>query len=157
MTQPGQTLSNDLKFSGEELDRRREYDRSRPLERDESRLLISSDKVEGTSVYSADGDKIGSIDHLMIGKRSGRVEYAVMSFGGFLGMGESYHPLPWDALDYDTVKDGYVVDIDMNRLNDAPTDEPVASPDYKRISGDNVLYYFGVSVRSSSSYITESP
>lgn len=144
MTQPGQTLSNDLKFSGEELDRRREYDRSRPLERDESRLLISSDKVEGTQVYSADGEKIGSIDHLMIGKRSGRVEYAVMSFGGFLGMGESYHPLPWDTLDYDTDKDGYVVDIDKNRLKEAPSYTRDAAPDYNRGYGENVYAYYGV-------------
>lgn len=144
MAQPDQTLRNGLAFSGEELDRRREFDRSRPLERDESRLLISSGKVEGTKVYAADGEKIGTIDHLMIGKRSGRVEYAVMSFGGFLGMGGSYHPLPWDALDYDTDRDGYVVDIDKERLMEAPSYTRDARPDYDRSFGENVYAYYGV-------------
>jgi hypothetical protein len=57
----------------------------------------------------------------MVDKRSGKVEYAVMSFGGFLGIGDSYHPLPWESLDYDTRMGGYVVDIDRSRLEGAPT------------------------------------
>ena len=57
----------------------------------------------------------------MIDKRSGKVEYAVMSFGGFLGMGQSYHPLPWQVLDYDERQGGYVVDLDKERLQGAPT------------------------------------
>ena len=56
----------------------------------------------------------------MIDKRSGKVAYAVMSFGGFLGMGESYHPLPWEVLDYDERQGGYVVDLDKERLQNAP-------------------------------------
>jgi PRC-barrel domain len=63
--------------------------------------LISADKVEGTSVYSREGEKLGSIYGLMIDKFSGRVIYAVMSFGGFLGIGDRYHPLPWSVLTYD--------------------------------------------------------
>ena len=64
---------------------------------DETDRLISSDKVEGTTVYNRNGDNIGSINHLMIDKVSGQVEYAVMSTGGFLGIGESYSPVPWHS------------------------------------------------------------
>lgn len=131
-------------YSDSELDKRREYDRSRPLERDETSNLISSGKVEGTPVYNTKGEKLGSVDHMMIGKRSGRVEYAVMSFGGFLGMGEQYHPLPWDVLDYDTDKDGYVVDIDKEKLEKGPTFERDNQPGYDRNYGETVYTYYGV-------------
>lgn len=131
-------------YSDNELDQRREFDRSRPLERDETNKLISSDKVGATSVYSTSGDKLGSIDHLMIGKRSGRVEYAVMSFGGFLGMGESFHPLPWDALNYDTERDGYVVDMDKEKLKSAPSYKKDSEPDWDRNYGQTVYTYYGV-------------
>ena len=132
----GQTLNDD------QLARRRES--QRPLERDETTNLISSDKVEGTPVYATDGDRIGSIDHLMLGKRSGRVEYAVMSFGGFLGLGESYHPLPWDALTYDTAMNGYVVGMHKDQLRDAPYYERDARPPYDRQYGENVYAYYGL-------------
>ena len=79
---------------------------------DETSTLISSDKVEGTAVYNRAGEKLGSIHTLMIDKRSGKVAYAVMSFGGFLGIGDRYHPLPWSVLDYETSQGGYVVDLD---------------------------------------------
>ena len=69
---------------------------------DETSTLISSDKVEGTAVYNREGEKLGSIHTLMIDKVSGKVAYAVMSFGGFLGIGDRYHPLPWSMLDYET-------------------------------------------------------
>jgi sporulation protein YlmC with PRC-barrel domain len=62
--------------------------------------LISSEDVEGVNVYDMQGKKIGEIDHLMIDKISGRVTYAVMSFGGFLGLGHSHYPVPWGALKY---------------------------------------------------------
>ena len=64
--------------------------------------LISSEDVEGTEVYGPDSKNMGQIDHLMIDKGSGRVAYAVMSFGGFLGVGHSHYPVPWGALTFDT-------------------------------------------------------
>src|SRR5947208_12965977 len=94
---------------------------NRPLEADESLSLISSEKVDGTAVYDRNGDRLGTIHHLMIDKFSGQVAYAVMSFGGFLGIGESYHPLPWKVLTYDTRQGGYVVDLDRSRLEGAPS------------------------------------
>lgn len=81
---------------------------------------ICSDKVEGTAVYNDTGDKLGTIDSLMIDKRSGQVRHAVLEFGGFLGLGTDRYPLPWSMLKYDTDRDGYVVPLDKSRLNDAP-------------------------------------
>jgi hypothetical protein len=69
--------------------------------------LIGSDKVEGTSVFGADETQIGSIERVMIDKRSGKVSYAVLSFGGFLGIGDDHYPLPWESLKYDTNLGGY--------------------------------------------------
>lgn len=138
-----QDNSLDSGFTENELAGKGERDRSEPLARDESTNLISSSKVEGTAVYATDGEKIGHIDHLMIGKRSGQVEYAVMSFGGFLGVGERYHPLPWDALEYDTDRGGYVVNIDKNRLQDAPSYEEDQRPLFDRQYGESVYNYYG--------------
>jgi hypothetical protein len=78
------------------------YVAGRPVDVDETNRLISSDKVDGTDVYSRNGDHLGTVHDVMIDKRTGQVEYAIMSFGGFLGIGESYHPLPWRTLTYDT-------------------------------------------------------
>lgn len=137
-------LHNDTRYSDAELDRRREFDRSRPVERDETSALISSDKVEGTKVYSTNGDDLGHISHVMLGKRSGRVEYAVMNFGSFLGMGGSYHPLPWDVLDYDTNRGGYVVNIDKEQLRDAPSYNESSEPAFDRQYGESVYAYYGL-------------
>ena len=87
---------------------------------DETDRLISSEKVDGTAVYNRNGDRLGTVDHLMIDKFMGQVEYAVMSFGGFLGMGESYNPVPWRSLTYDVNLGGYVIDTDRSRLESAP-------------------------------------
>jgi sporulation protein YlmC with PRC-barrel domain len=97
---------------------------------DETDRLISSEKVEGTTVYNRSGDNIGSIDHLMIDKISGQVEYAVMSTGGFLGIGESYSPVPWDSLVYDESLGGYVIDADRARLEKAPRFTQNAQPNW---------------------------
>ena len=82
--------------------------------------LISSEDVKGANVYGLDDGKIGEIDHLIIDKVSGRVVYAVMSFGGFLGLGHSHYPLPWAALKYDTALDGYRTGVTEQQLKDAP-------------------------------------
>ena len=83
--------------------------------------LIASDKVEGTAVYDRNGTKLGSVYNFMVEKRSGKVAYAVMSFGGFLGMGSNYHPLPWNQLTYEPAQGGYVVDLTKEQLEGAPT------------------------------------
>lgn len=88
-----------------------------------TRNLVSSQDVNGTEVYARNGDHIGTIDHLMIDKQSGRVGYAVMGFGGFLGMGEETYPVPWNALSYDTSKGGFVTDITKEQVEGAPRPE----------------------------------
>ncbi|WIM12381.1 PRC-barrel domain-containing protein [Enhydrobacter sp.] len=98
--------------------------------------LIAADKVNGTTVYNTAGEKLGSVDDIMLDKKSGRAIYAVMSFGGFLGMGEKQHPLPWSALTYDENKGGFVVNLDKQKLESAPTIDDYEdfewTPDYGR-------------------------
>ena len=86
----------------------------------ETVTLIGSDKVEGTAVYGAEETQIGSIERVMIDKRSGKVSYAVLSFGGFLGIGDDHYPLPWGSLKYDTNLGGYRTGITEKQLQGAP-------------------------------------
>ena len=90
------------------------------LEQTETASLIGSDKVEGTAVYRPNGDKVGVIERIMIDKLSGKVAYAVMSFGGFLGLGHSHYPVPWGALKYNTKLNGFETSITEAQLKDAP-------------------------------------
>jgi hypothetical protein len=90
------------------------------IESRETGNLIGSDKVEGTAVYGADSQKIGTIERVMIDKISGRVSYAVLSFGGFLGIGDDHYPLPWQSLKYDTNLEGYITGITLKQLEGAP-------------------------------------
>ena len=115
---------------------------SRSVETDETTDLIASNKVEGTAVYNRQGERLGEVYNFMVGKRSGRVAYAVMSFGGFLGMGESYYPLPWNALDYDEQMGGYVVDVSKDRLTNAPSYRTGEDPFSDREYGRRVTSYW---------------
>jgi sporulation protein YlmC with PRC-barrel domain len=90
------------------------------METRETRELIGSDKVEGTPVYRSNGDNIGKIERVMLDKRSGKIIYAVMSFGGFMGIGEDYYPLPWSLLTYNPRLGGYEVNISDAQLRNAP-------------------------------------
>lgn len=85
------------------------------------RHLISAGRVQGTPVFDQTGAKLGHIEDVLLHKESGRVAYAVMSYGGFLGAGERYHPLPWSMLSYDVDKNGYVVPLGKAQLDGAPT------------------------------------
>ena len=113
------------------------------IEIDESDRMIASNKVEGTTVYSEDGDKLGSIYNFMVDKRSGQVEYAVLQFGGLFGLGSDYYPLPWEKLTYDTGKGGFVVDIDKETLEGAPHYGD-AEPSYDRAYGERIYGYYGL-------------
>ncbi len=106
--------------------------------------LIASDRVEGTTVYNTAGDKLGSIDHLMIDKRSGQVRHAVLEFGGFLGMGTDRYPLPWSMLDYVPEKEGYVVPLDKARLEKAPKYSHDTPPAYDRDYDRRVYGFYDV-------------
>lgn len=93
---------------------------STSIETKENPALISSERVSGTDVYGAGDEKIGKIESVMIDKRSGRVAYAVMSFGGFLGIGEDHYAVPWQALEYDESLDGYRTQITKEQVEGAP-------------------------------------
>lgn len=114
------------------------------LERTETRDMISSDKVDGTAVYGRDKERLGSIHHLMIGKRTGKVDFAVMSFGGLFGMGEDYYPLPWKMLDYDPDKGGYLVNMTKDQLDkDAPSYKKGSEPNWTGDFGTRVDTHYG--------------
>jgi hypothetical protein len=81
--------------------------------------LIAAKKVLETDVYNPRGEKLGTVEDIMIDKVSGKAAYAIMSFDGFLGIGEKYHPLPWSTLTYDESKGGYVVNLDKKMLENA--------------------------------------
>lgn len=110
---------------------------------DETDRLIASDKVAGTAVFDPKGERLGSVYNFMVDKVTGQVAYAVMSFGGFLGLGERFYPLPWKALRYDPGRGGYVVDLDRQSLEAGPSyaagDEPWSDPAY----GRNVYGHYG--------------
>ena len=88
---------------------------------DETVSLIGSDKVQGTAVFDADGNKVGSIERVMIEKTSGRVSYAVLSFGGFLGIGDDHYPLPWPSLKYNVELGGYQTMVTVDQIKGAPS------------------------------------
>jgi hypothetical protein len=108
--------------------------------RRETASLIGSDKVEGTAVYGPDDRKIGTVQRVMIDKISGKVAYAVVSFGGFLGMGEDYYPMPWTKLDYDTSLGGYRVDITEDQLKGAPKFNRSTDWNWSDRSRDRTVY-----------------
>jgi hypothetical protein len=107
-----------------------------------SGLLIAADKVKGTDVYNPAGDSLGTIDDIMIDKASGRSIYAVMSFGGFLGLGEKYHPLPWSILKYNEDKGGYAINLDKKILESAPSYDRGAPLTWSREYGQKVDSYY---------------
>lgn len=106
--------------------------------------VISSSKVDGTNVYNPAGEKLGSIESLMIDKISGQVRYAIMEFGGFLGMGTDRYPLPWSTLKYDVTQQGYVVSLDKEQLRQGPKYASDTVPEYTEDYGRRVYDYYGV-------------
>jgi hypothetical protein len=103
--------------------------------------LVLSGRILRAPVFDIAGNRLGHVDDLSIEKGSGRVIYAIMSFGGFLGIGEKFHPLPWSLLDYDTEREGFTVPLDPSILKDAPIYSveqlrDLGGPDYReQISG----------------------
>lgn len=109
--------------------------------------LILSSRVIGKTVFDRSGTKLGHVDDLSIEKVSGRTIYAIMSFGGFLGIGEKFHPVPWSLLDYDVERDGFTVPLDPSLLKDAPHYDreelrDLGGPEYRHY-GDEIFAYYG--------------
>lgn len=82
--------------------------------------IMAADTLEGDNVYNQAGEKLGEIDHIMLDVRQGRIAYAVLSTGGVLGVGETLHAVPWSALTLDADKKCFVMNIDKERLSNAP-------------------------------------
>jgi hypothetical protein len=112
------------------------------LDRRETVNLIGSDKVEGTPVYRSNGERVGAIERVMIDKLSGKVAYAVMSFGGFMGIGEDYYPLPWSLLTYNPRLDGYEVDVSEQQLKGAPKYSKHESWDWSDRARERTVYAY---------------
>jgi hypothetical protein len=112
------------------------------IESRETVSLIGSDKVEGTAVYGADQKKIGKLERVMLDKMSGKVAYAVLSFGGFLGMGEDYYPVPWTTLKYDENLGGYLVNLTKDQLDKAPKYSKSTSWNWNRENDKRVYDYY---------------
>lgn len=110
----------------------------------ETRDLIASDKVVGTDVYGVGDAYVGKIERLILEKRSGRVAYAVMSFGGFLGIGHEHFPVPWEKLTYDPNLDGYRTDITQEQVDTAPRYAPDEDHDWSQQEGRRIYDYYGV-------------
>jgi sporulation protein YlmC with PRC-barrel domain len=116
------------------------------IDRTDHQLILSS-RVTGTSVFDRDGNHVGHVDDLSIERVGGKVVYAIMAFGGFLGIGEKFHPIPWSLLDYDPERGGYVVPLDKAALQGAPNYEryelvDLGGPDYRKY-GDRIFDYYG--------------
>src|SRR5580692_1984688 len=110
----------------------------------ETTRLISTEKVVGANVENTDGDNLGHIEEIMIDKISGRVGYAVLNYGSFLGMGGKLFALPWDILKYDTRRDAYIIGIPEERLKNAPSFDANTWPDLgDRTFGKQIHDYYG--------------
>ena len=109
--------------------------------------LIAAEKVNGTDVYNMNGDHLGSVEDIMLDKVSGKAIYAVMSFGGFLGIGEKQHPLPWSALTYNRDLGGYELDLTDEQIRNAPKIDDAATWDWSNAdSGRRLAEYYGTTI-----------
>lgn len=105
---------------------------------------IRAGKAIGTDVYDRTGTKLGEVKDIVLEKTSNNILFAVVSFGGVLGVGEKYHPVPWSELDYDPNRAGYVVSFTADRLKDAPADSIEAlTKDDGRAFRDRAFEYYG--------------
>jgi hypothetical protein len=91
---------------------------------------IQATRVTGSPVFDAKGERVGQIEDIVLSKVEGQAAYAVLSFGGFLGIGHDHYPLPWSTLHYDPDRGGYVVNLTRERIEGAPSHAPGAEPDW---------------------------
>ena len=109
----------------------------------ENTSVIGSDKVAGTEVYDRSGRNIGSIEKVMIEKDGGKIAYAVLSFGGFFGIGDDHYPLPWEKLKYDEDLGGYRVNITKEEVEGAPKYHPDSDYDWRPSAQEELYRHYG--------------
>ena len=105
---------------------------------------VAADDLRGKAVHGRDGDKLGTIDRLIMDERMGQLAYIVLSTGGFLGLGQSYHPIPWSAFRYDEHNRGYIAAIDKRLLEGAPSFRPDTAPVFDDAYGRRVTDYYRI-------------
>jgi sporulation protein YlmC with PRC-barrel domain len=110
----------------------------------ETHDMVSSDNVIGTRVYDPSGEHIGKVERIVLEKRGGRVAYAVLSFGGFLGIGDDHYPLPWAKLDYDESLNGFRIDLTKEQLEGAPSYPRTEDYDWSGDRGRRIYDYYDV-------------
>lgn len=115
--------------------------------------LVSADDARGMPVHGRDGDKLGTVDKLIFDKRTGQIAYVILTKAGFLGLGQSYHPIPWSAFRYDETQEGYGVTIDKRLLEGAPSYRPDSAPVFDETYGQRVTDYYRVSPEDTASVV----
>ncbi|PJI89970.1 PRC-barrel domain containing protein [Sphingomonas koreensis] len=114
-----------------------------------TQLLIQSNKADVMTVKTRDGDKLGSVYAFMINKRTGGTAYAILSIGGFLGLGKAYYPIPFQLLQFEPTSDAYVVTIDRRVLEGGPS-WAANPPIFDQAYADRVASYYQVSKQDLS-------
>lgn len=108
------------------------------------RQLLPASTIEGTAVQNAAGEDLGEINELMIDLEKGRIAYAVLSFGGFLGMGDKLFALPWESLNIGPEGDVFILNVPREKLDNAPGFDKDNWPDMADSSwGESVHSYYG--------------
>lgn len=106
-------------------------------------LLISSNKPDVMKVRSRDGQTVGTVHSYMINKRTGQTSYAVLSIGGFLGLGKAYYPLPFELMTFVPATDSYAITIDARVIEGGPS-WASTPPAFDQAYADRVASYYGV-------------
>ena len=104
--------------------------------------LMGAKTLIGDSVVNGQDENLGDIKEIMLDMRSGQVAYAVLAFGGFLGMGEKLFAVPWQALQLDTANKRFVLGVDKAKLQNAPGFDPSAWPDMTDVGWSNQIHSF---------------
>ena len=115
-----------------------------PSKYDDAPAVLSASTLIGDPVYNPDGEHLGKIEEIMLDYIGGRIAYAVLSFGGFLGIGDKLFAIPWEALDVDTVEKRFILDVDKETLKEAPGFDKDNWPDMTAPDwGSEIYVYYG--------------
>ena len=107
-----------------------------------TRRTLSASTLTGDAVRNAQGEDLGKVEDIMLDLDNGRVAYCVLSFGGFLGMGDKLFAVPWSAMTLDTENHAFVLDVPKDRLKDAPGFDKDDWPDWTDMEARSRIYGF---------------